>query len=292
MAPSEDVLLISMDSQHSKGQEDLYVSVKENDQWSKPQHLGDVINTGGYEIAPFLSAGKDSLYFTSNGHGGLGDGDLFVATRTGKDWNEWSAPVNLGAPFNSAAFDGYYFEQDKKAYFSSDRDGNHDIFAVDLSKSAPEEKTDIAADEPLQEDRLSAATNPDSVATNEEEFPEQLANKATSQTRVVYYDFDRSTLDAAGKKILDELSNEIMANREAKVAITLTGFSDDIGTEAYNLRLSENRAREVMAYLQSKGIDKSLMTIDAKGEQKNDGGSDRADRAENRRIEIVVVVNR
>jgi hypothetical protein len=78
---TEDVVLISYLGPNSKGLEDLYFSKKQGGVWTAPLNMGSVLNTSGFEISPFLSKNSDTLYFSSNGHGGLGDADIFYAVR-------------------------------------------------------------------------------------------------------------------------------------------------------------------------------------------------------------------
>lgn len=115
------ILLISMDGKESKGQEDLYVSLLENGKWTKPQWLGDSINSAGYEIAPCLMDDMTTLLFASSGHPGLGDCDIFYAYRKDSTWTNWTAAKNMGAPINSPAFDAFAFPVDEEMYFSSNR---------------------------------------------------------------------------------------------------------------------------------------------------------------------------
>lgn len=122
--PTFDVLLISRVGKHGQGHEDLYVSVKDSlDQWSELVNLGPTINTPGFEIAPFLSTDKRTLYFSSNGHGGEGDADIFSSERLYDSWTVWTKPVNLGPQINSSKFDSYFsIYGDTICYFSSNRD--------------------------------------------------------------------------------------------------------------------------------------------------------------------------
>src|SRR6185503_14219383 len=91
ISPDCDVILLSMKKDDSKGQEDLYVSLKDAaGQWSIPRNLGPVINTRGFEMSPFLSPDKKRLYFASNGHRGLGDADIFYSNRLDDSWERWS----------------------------------------------------------------------------------------------------------------------------------------------------------------------------------------------------------
>ncbi|MBL7877522.1 MAG: PD40 domain-containing protein, partial [Cyclobacteriaceae bacterium] len=76
--PAFDVILISMKGADSFGEEDLYVSLKDSSgKWTEPKNLGPTLNTKGFEISPFLSSDKKRLFFSSNGHGGFGDADVF-----------------------------------------------------------------------------------------------------------------------------------------------------------------------------------------------------------------------
>ncbi|HPM32659.1 MAG TPA: hypothetical protein PLJ60_20160, partial [Chryseolinea sp.] len=87
MSPDFDVLFISMKGKDSIGEEDIYVTTKDSSgKWSKPKNLGPTINTFGFEISPFLSKDKKRLYFSSNGHPGMGDADVFVSERLYGSW--------------------------------------------------------------------------------------------------------------------------------------------------------------------------------------------------------------
>jgi hypothetical protein len=132
-----DVLLISMVKEGSFGKEDLYVSLKDSlDQWSEPFNLGSAINTEGYETAPFLSEDGKKLYFTSDGHKGYGDADIFVAERLYNSWTLWSRPKNLGNKINSEKFDSYFSIYDSICFFSSNRSSNFsDIYQSRIEKS-------------------------------------------------------------------------------------------------------------------------------------------------------------
>ncbi len=88
---------------------DIYVCLKQpNGSWSAPIHTGKVLNSGGDEYAPFLSADGKTLYFGSNGFPGYGEVDIFMSKRLSDDWKKWSPPVNLGLGINTVGFDAYY----------------------------------------------------------------------------------------------------------------------------------------------------------------------------------------
>ncbi|MCE2742701.1 MAG: OmpA family protein [Fluviicola sp.] len=118
---AETFMIISYKGPTSIGEEDLYVSKKEGQAWGAPIHLGATINTAGFEISPFLSKGTDTLFFSSNGLGGLGDADIFFSVRLDDSWTNWSTPKNLGAKVNSPKFDAYFSMSGNQLFWSSNR---------------------------------------------------------------------------------------------------------------------------------------------------------------------------
>lgn len=102
------------------GGADLYsAQLNRRGRWVDVRNLGPDINTSGDEVFPFVSE-DGKLYFSSDGHGGLGNLDLFVATRQrGRITIE-----NLGEPMNSASDDFALYQYDlTRGFFSSNRPG-------------------------------------------------------------------------------------------------------------------------------------------------------------------------
>ncbi len=88
---------------------------------------GDV-NTKGNELFPSIGS-KDELYFSSNGHEGLGGLDIFMAIYKGDIYNRIT---NVGYPVNSDKDDFAYIPGEmNKGYFSSNRDSTDDIYSFD-----------------------------------------------------------------------------------------------------------------------------------------------------------------
>ena len=78
------------------------------------------------------------------------------------------------------------------------------------------------------------------------------------------FDFDRATLKAEGQAMLDELVSR-MAGMDVEVVLA-TGYTDRLGKEAYNQKLSERRAAAVKTYLVSKGVSANAIKTAGKGE--------------------------
>lgn len=122
---------------------DIYVShMDENGSWSKAENLGPIINTSGNEKSPYMHSDSKTLYFSSDGHPGLGGYDIFFSKyRDG----EWTKPINMGYPINTKENDiGFIVSTNgKKAYFSSnklDGLGGWDVYCIDLYEEARPEK--------------------------------------------------------------------------------------------------------------------------------------------------------
>ncbi|MGA2298486.1 MAG: OmpA family protein [FCB group bacterium] len=129
------------------GNTDIYVCVKTDSGWSKPINLGPNVNTPYAERKPFLHPDGKSIYFSSEGHAGIGRLDIFKCTKLKEDsWTEWSEPINLGKEINTVeddwgaivSTDGYI------AYFAaSNRDvcyGKSDLYAIKMPDALRPEK--------------------------------------------------------------------------------------------------------------------------------------------------------
>lgn len=90
--------------------------------YGEPVNMGPLFNTPEDEVSPFFHAGTNTLYFSSEGHSGLGGLDVFKSTLS-KDDTLWSAPKNMGAPINSNRDDYYFILDDiqQNGYLTSDR---------------------------------------------------------------------------------------------------------------------------------------------------------------------------
>jgi len=120
LSADEKLLFFVSDMPGGFGGTDIYVSRYEGGSWGAPINLGDKINTPGNEMFPFVDE-IGNLYFSSDGHPGLGDLDIFYVRMEG------TAPkgkvTNLGMPVNSSKDDfGIITDgQRKTGYFSSNR---------------------------------------------------------------------------------------------------------------------------------------------------------------------------
>ncbi len=251
------------------GNADLYHCFRdENGRWSEPLNLGPVINTKGTEMAPFIHPDGKTLYFSSDTHTGMGGYDLFVSRRNEK--GEWSEPVNLGYPINTpgdeinfiVAADGH------TALISSIREGGlggYDIYSFQL-------KDEDLKPEPVNVyDYVVEDLEPGTVV--------QLVN--------IQFEFNSAALTEDSAEGVEMIKAFLESHPE--INVELAGHTDNVGSEAYNLKLSKERAEVVRQALIDKGIASERLTAQGYGATKPLYSNDNEEhRAMNRRTEMVV----
>jgi outer membrane protein OmpA-like peptidoglycan-associated protein len=149
-------LYFSSERSGGAGGRDIWVTKRNASGWDPPQNIRDV-NTPYNEEAPFIHADDATLYFMSNGWPGYGGTDLFMS-KNKKD--QWSQPVNLGAPVNSKSGEGalYINVAGKTGYFARTVEDQIDIFSFEIpEKIKPDPATYVkwmvrhrVTDAPLQ----------------------------------------------------------------------------------------------------------------------------------------------
>jgi outer membrane protein OmpA-like peptidoglycan-associated protein len=140
LSTDKQTLLMCVERDGGAGNLDIYVSfLKSDNEWSEPRNIGRDINTAGQEATVFLAADGETIFFSSNGHNGFGENDIFMSRRLDSTWTRWSEPQNLGSDINTAGWDAYYSTDasGSVAYFVSDNNslGGNDIFTIKLPPS-------------------------------------------------------------------------------------------------------------------------------------------------------------
>jgi len=334
-------LLLAIETGDGLGEKDLYVSflLKENS-WSRPQSLGSVVNTDCDEFSPYLSADGKTLFFSSTGHYGYGDMDVFVSERIGDAWDKWTEPRNLGPNINGEGVETGYFMAAKGDYAYLSSAG--DIYKVKnpafvepvviLSGKVFDKKTGqpIGAAitySNLSDDKTLGTANSDNLTgdykivlqkgkaygfmankneyysisenidlTDLKEYKEikkdlylsPIVRGEPIRLNNIFFEFAKSVLKEESFPELDRLVGILNKNPEIKIEIA--GHTDDVGTDASNQTLSQDRAQSVVNYLQSKGINIARLSAKGYGESKPDvpNNSDE-NRAYNRRVEFKIL---
>lgn len=138
LSPDMKKLYFVSNNYEGYGGKDIFcISKNEQNEWGKPVNLGSKINTINDEIAPFICYDNETMYFSSNGHFGLGGFDIFCTK--GQD-STWTKPKNLGKPYNSAndelcfvtdasGVNGYTYSKQNSAF------GGNDILKIKINKN-------------------------------------------------------------------------------------------------------------------------------------------------------------
>ena len=258
-------LYFASDMPGGSGSFDIYVvDVNDDGTYGSPQNLAGV-NTPYRDQFPFISE-DDVLYFSSNGHQGFGNLDIY------RSEGDFSEVENLGSSINSGHDDFAFVikEGEEEGYFASNRRGTDNLYMF-----TREENEVIKAP----------------TVTDE-----------TSGQRVIpidgskiYFDFDKATIKPESEVVLDSVVTYM--NDNPGINVKIESHADARGSDQYNMDLSERRAASTLEYLVKKGIDRSRLTSQGYGESRpvNDctepTGCSNAEYAKNRRS-VFVVSNR
>ena len=249
------------------GGTDIWISEITKNGFTEAFNAGPIINTEKDEMSPYIHADNLNLYFSSKGHVGMGDYDLFLSRRKGVN-SDWETPKNLGYPINNhESQNSLVVSSDgKTAYFNSSLNGygSDDIFYFDLPQNAQAKKLnniemEIIVSKPGQE-----------IILNNVQF----SNNSFE-------------LDKASKVELDKLYDYLI---KYEIKIQIEGHTDSNGDSDLNMILSQNRAKSVNDYLISKGVDKSKLRFFGFGDS-NPIGDNKSEegRAKNRRTSFVII---
>lgn len=298
------------------GDTDIYVAeVYTDGKVGEPRNLGPRINTAGREMFPFE---RDSiLYFSSDGHYGLGGLDVFESRRI-KDL-DFSSPKNLGAPVNSSRDDfAFIIDKEKKfGYFSSSRTGgkgDDDIYY--FTRQEPvcnqwvsgkvtnmkykigingadvkvyDKYGDVIASTKTKEDgtyrvevpcrskikieaskanhtkadrELETTKKPDDETrnvdfelSNYDDLVKKDGNVEKVDINPIFFDYDKFDIKEQAALELDKVVY-VMKNFPS-IVIKIESHTDSRGKDAYNLKLSQERAKSTYDYIIARGIDPS-----------------------------------
>jgi len=323
---SEDgsIMYFSSDRDGSVGQTDIWYSTKAGQGWAAPTNCGKAINTEFNESYPLLGKDGKTLYFTSDGHKGLGGKDIWKAEG---QQAQWGTPENLGYPINTS-YDDFalmWFIQDSIGLISSDRQGTKgrdDIWHI-RKIYRPEIKITVHgrvrdsltkqvipfATVTLYEVKGNKITPIDTFKTTQNGYyefvlernkkykmvgnaPEYLANEVFVSTmdikkstdleadidiflygidfdkpivlQNIYYDFDKADLRPESKSELEKLVKLLTDN--PTIVIQIGSHTDTNGSERYNIKLGDRRAKSVVDYLVQVGIPRERLSAFGYGE--------------------------
>lgn len=328
--------------------QEIYVSQRINGgQWSKAQKLSGPVNTPYREETVLIHPDGQTLYFSSDGHPGMGGLDIFMS-RLGKD-GKWGEVKNLGYPINTPNDENSLLvaTNGEIAYFSSTMEGGYgsfDLYSFELYPEARpkavtymkgrvfdyDDKSPLGAHFELIDlatSELVYSSSSDSIngeflipitygkdyALNVEKesylfYSENFQMKERQNDnpfimnvplrkitigsevvlRNVFFDSDEYSLKEESKIELNKLLTFL--NQNPKVSIEVEGHTDNIGNNAHNRSLSDQRAKQVFQYLVDNGIDSNRLKYKGYGADSPISDNDTEEgRANNRRTSVSII---
>lgn len=345
LSPDKNALYFSSNRPGGYGGYDLYVSYRVNGKWQPAINMGPQINTKGDEMAPFIHADNQTLYFTSNGLPGYGGTDIYLVHKTGE--KSWGTPENLGYPINTTDNEGSIFvaADGMTAYYASDRadsKGLLDLYSFTLRPDVRPFKTlyvkgyvtdsktnqglpcsvELSVDSSQQvlnnvqtdetgfyfitlpvgknytftvnrkgymfySDVFNLADKPSDSVYEKNISLESVALNASVRLKNIQFDTKSFQLAPVSMIELNKLVQ--LMNDNPSMKIQINGYTDNVGSDADNLKLSQARSQSVADYLVSKGIDAKRLSAKGFGEtQPIADNATEAGRAANRRTEFIV----
>jgi ompA family protein len=305
VSPDGEYLYFVSDMPGGYGGKDIWrISLKERQ--GSLVNLGPDINTEGNDDFPYVRS-DGSLYFSSDGHPGMGGLDIFRATAVGDPANLRWKVENMGFPINSAGDDfGITFGKGEDGFFSSNRGdarGYDHIysFEYDPVRITIEGLVMDKDEEPVKNAIIRIVGNDGSnqkeVARDDGSFSfalqrgvkyvmlagakgylnqkQEFASDSTmedanywvefilpsiskpSVVENIFYDYDKADLRPESKTALNELIAVLHDN--PNVTIEMASHTDRWGSDAYNINLSERRAKSVVDYLVENGISRDRL---------------------------------
>jgi len=259
-------LVFASDGWQGMGGFDLFISKMNGSGWNKVENMGHPVNSSRDDIYFFAPEEKELLKnaIIGSDRGSACCLETYAITKLPKkktiigivrdcktDEPLTNAIVTMKeeAGKNIQATTG----ADGKFSFELSREPGSQAFTI--TKEEYTEKTTVSAAEKINESDLliDVYTNvPLCIDKVEKPVEEVLVIKAENVV-TVFFDFDRSLLKDRSLEILDSIYNELVAYPTATIQIS--GYTDGLGKDAYNKKLSDRRARACADYLTKKGID-------------------------------------
>jgi OmpA-OmpF porin, OOP family len=328
--------------------------------WGAPRTLGPMINSSSFDGAPFLASDERTLYFATDGRGGMGSSDLFVARRLDSGWTNWSEPMNLGGAVNTPRFDaslsipadGQHLYVSGAGFIDEQSFGKADIFRIPLPKqfrpavvltvngrllAGSRGVSGLVRAERVGDAREVASTVSDASGRFRLTLPtgteyrltggadgyvegsavvdgrdvtvprlvdatirlergaESAGRDEEPQEIGIYFASGSAELGARAIAGLEKALATIRRDQGTGIVtnVVVIGHTDDVGTDDSNVELSRRRAEAARGWLLERGVDASMVTVEAHGESKPVASNATArGRAQNRRVEVQYVVER
>ncbi|WP_194974913.1 OmpA family protein [Aquiflexum lacus] len=142
LVPQGNVIVMSMNSYGTFGNEDIYISFKQSESvWTSPLNLGPQVNSFAQEQTPYLSNDLMTIYFSSNVHGNGRGKDIYFSQRQSQSWEDWTPPQKIDLANSTGSELSYTLidQSDKMAIFTTTQnsEGFGDFMMIQFEPKAP-----------------------------------------------------------------------------------------------------------------------------------------------------------
>lgn len=294
--PDGKTLYFSSKGHNTMGGYDIFKSTAKGRSWSKPKNIGYPINSPDDDVAFVVSASGRHAYYSSVKKDGLGKRDLYMITFIDPPTEPLQPQLTLLKGIISDALSG-----EKLAAKIEIIDNTLNEVVADFESNSttgkylvtlPSGKNyGIIVNAPGYLFHSENVNIPASYGYQEVERDIAL-NKLTAGSKIVlnniFFDFDMATLRPESTAELNRLLNLINDNPSMKIEIS--GHTDNKGSDSYNQKLSENRAKSVVDYLVEKGVKKERLKFKGYGETEPMSSNETEEGQQlNRRIEFKIL---
>jgi len=287
LAADGKTLYFSSDMHPGIGGMDVYMSRKNGGRWSEPVHLGAPINTEYDDYFCGLSLQSQDMYFASDRPGGKGGLDLYIAVPNPMPPTPVTTVVGRVSDItNDAPVDAVLTVRDIRAneiVSTFHSDGTDGSYVVILH---PGREYAITAEAPgflFYSDHFNVPAGSDNTTLRKD-----IGLTRDLVRLLVFFDFDKSTLQRESHVDLDRAAEWLKAN--PGLSVEVAGHTDNVGPKDYNRKLSQDRAEAVVKYLVNKGISSARLRASGYGmDQPIVPNDTEENRAKNRRVEFRVV---
>jgi len=270
-------LVFSSNGLQGMGGFDLFTSKMNESHWSKPENMGHPVNSSRDDIYFFAPEEKDLLKNAIIGSDRGSECCLETYTVNKLPKKRMIAGVIrdcknnetlAGAIVTMKNISGQNFQATTgpDGKFSFDLVGDISSQTFNITKENYKEKMTLGATEGVDEtDLLTDVYMNVPICINKIEILEEKKLEIKAENVVsVYFDFDKSLLQARSMEILDSIYNVLAEDKT--ITIQISGYTDGLGTDDYNRKLSDRRAKACANYLVKKGIESSRITFVSFGE--------------------------
>ncbi len=277
------------------GMSDLFVTRRnENGKWQQPENLGYPINTVDDEGSMIVAADGKTAYYASDKGDFKNKIDLYSFTLRediqalktlwvkGKIYDK-KTNVGLPSTVELTTIDSSFV----LSKLQTDEEGNY-LTTLPIGKNyafnVNRKGYLLYSENFAMKGNISDSPMVINIAL------QPIEKGASIILKNIFFDSKKAELQTSSFAELDKLVNVLLENN--KLIIQIIGYTDNIGKPADNLKLSLNRTKSVIAYLQKKGISIKRLTGKGFGETKPiASNTTELGRAQNRRTEIIVISN-